>query len=289
MRLRESLAIALLIALAAARLPAAEVVDQQNDVGMSATADSAGPFSQEIAQTFTVGVEGTLSRFEAQLNRAFGAGGTVILTVYNTSGGVPNASLGTATLPWNAIPTGTYAYSAFDVSSLAIPVHANDVFAFGIKSSGDVLFLLRSTFNLDTYAGGETKWRALSSPPGPWMSFSPSHDSGFKTFVLEAAAGLPGDFNDDGKVDGADYVTWREHLGDSTESALNGHGDNQNGVDAADYTLWRTHFATGGATSATTSESVPEPASLLLLVACAIRFALAPRRSRLASTCDNPH
>ena len=64
MRLRESFAIALLITFAASCVPAAEMLDQQNDCGMSATADTAGPFSQEIAQTFTVGAAGTLSRIE---------------------------------------------------------------------------------------------------------------------------------------------------------------------------------------------------------------------------------
>src|SRR4051812_38436174 len=122
---------------------AAETLDQQNDVNGSATADSAGPFSQEVGQTFTVGVGGMLSRIEAQLSRpGFSSGGAVILTIYNTSAGVPNVSLGTATLPWDAIPTTGFGYQSFDVSSFAIPVHVNDVFAFGIKSSGDALFLL---------------------------------------------------------------------------------------------------------------------------------------------------
>ena len=88
----------------------------------------------------------------------------------------------------------------------------------------------------------------------PWQGFSFSHDNGFKTYV--EAAGIPGDFNNDGTVTAADYVTWRKYLGDPTEAALNGHGDNQNGVDRRLH-LWRTHFATGGA--AATLAAVPEP------------------------------
>ena len=100
---------------------AAEVLDQQNDVGMSATADTASPFAVETGQTFTVGVAGTLSRIELQINRIFGSGGTAILTVYNTSGGIPNASLGTATRNWDAIPSGGFAYQSFDVSAFQYP------------------------------------------------------------------------------------------------------------------------------------------------------------------------
>ena len=174
MRLQSICVLSVAVLAAVNDASAAEILDQQNDVTGSATADSAGPFSQEIGQTFTVGIAGTLSRIETQLSRpGFSSGGTVILTIYNTSAGVPNASLGTATLPWDAIPTTGFGYQSFDVSLFAIPVHVNEVFAFGIKSSGDALFLLRSTFNMSTYAGGETMYRVLNSPPGPWTSFSP--------------------------------------------------------------------------------------------------------------------
>jgi T5SS/PEP-CTERM-associated repeat protein len=60
---------------------------------------------------------------------------------------------------------------------------------------------------------------------------------------------LPGDFNNDGSVDAADYVVWRK-----------------TGSPPADYITWRTNFgrtAGGGSVSNTT---VPEPAAGLLIV-----------------------
>jgi hypothetical protein len=223
-------------------------------------------------------VEGTLTRIETQLSRpGFSSGGSVLLTVYTASVGVPNASLGTAMLPWDAIPTTGFGYQSFDVSSFAIPVHVNDVLAFGIKRSGDALFLLRSTFNMSTYNGGETMYRVLSSPPGPRTSFSPSHDSGFKTYVLAAPVGLPGDYNNNGVVDAADYVLWRYNLGAPAGTLPN---DTVGGViGQAQYNTWRANFgAHSGAGSGTVrSAAVAEPTSALMLLTGILAMFFRPR------------
>jgi hypothetical protein len=58
---------------------------------------------------------------------------------------------------------------------------------------------------------------------------------------------LPGDFNQDGSVDAADYVAWQKGAGvDTTEE---------------NYNLWRTNF---GRTFGGAGFAVPEPASILL-------------------------
>ncbi|QDU56695.1 autotransporter-associated beta strand repeat-containing protein [Aeoliella mucimassa] len=81
-----------------------------------------------------------------------------------------------------------------------------------------------------------------------------------------AAAGLPGDFNNDGMVDLADYTVWRDNLG-ADESVLPvGTGDNSSVVDAGDYLLWKNSFgATLSTLSAADSSVVPEPASIAML------------------------
>lgn len=80
--------------------------------------------------------------------------------------------------------------------------------------------------------------------------------------IFKPAAGLAGDFNDDGTVDAADYTIWRDNLGAADETALNGNGDGLNGIDAADYLIWKNNFgATAGSGSA-----VPEPSTALLLL-----------------------
>ena len=77
--------------------------------------------------------------------------------------------------------------------------------------------------------------------------------------------GIIGDFNGDNKVDNADYVVWRKTDG----SALR-------------YLNWRSHYGTGSGSGSGTNvaASVPEPASILLIVLAAC-FLATCRRGRL--------
>ncbi|WP_146584480.1 right-handed parallel beta-helix repeat-containing protein [Posidoniimonas polymericola] len=77
--------------------------------------------------------------------------------------------------------------------------------------------------------------------------------------VVQAAL-LPGDFNDDGVVDAADYTVWR----DNTSGAYT----------PGDYQTWRSNYGSAAATGGETP--VPEPVGLLLLVATC---GASPRRS----------
>ena len=76
-------------------------------------------------------------------------------------------------------------------------------------------------------------------------------------------AGVPGDFNEDGSVDAADYVMWRKN--DGTDNAL----PNDNGlgtpIRAEHYDLWRMNFG-GPASPSISASAIPEPASALLLI-----------------------
>jgi hypothetical protein len=77
---------------------------------------------------------------------------------------------------------------------------------------------------------------------------------------------LPGDYNQNGTVDSADYVVWRNNLGSGTSLP----NDTTPGVGQDDYTRWRTNFgqtlAAGAATSTAASNlaAVPEPGFLNL-------------------------
>jgi hypothetical protein len=81
--------------------------------------------------------------------------------------------------------------------------------------------------------------------------------------LLALSASIAGDFNQDGTVDAADYVVWRNGLGTTYTQA--------------DYDVWRANFgagsagiaAGGGAGVASTeplSVAVPEPATLVITV-----------------------
>jgi hypothetical protein len=75
-------------------------------------------------------------------------------------------------------------------------------------------------------------------------------------YLASAITMLAGDFNDDGKVDAADYVVWRKNEGTLDE-----------------YNTWRTNFGrtTGGGDGSVASfaakSAVPEPSTVLLIMA----------------------
>jgi hypothetical protein len=77
--------------------------------------------------------------------------------------------------------------------------------------------------------------------------------------------GIPGDYTNDGKVDGADYVVWRKD-----PASFGGAGG---------FDTWRTNYGTGAGSGASLA-SVPEPSSgMLLVVACIVMGAA--KRSRV--------
>ncbi|WP_425396386.1 hypothetical protein [Aeoliella sp.] len=87
-------------------------------------------------------------------------------------------------------------------------------------------------------------------------------DLGYSTITPEF--GIPGDFNDDGIVNLADYVLWRNNLGAGNEAAINFHG-NGGGITSADYTIWKDNFGNLQAAGSFSSPSlVPEPHAALL-------------------------
>lgn len=85
-------------------------------------------------------------------------------------------------------------------------------------------------------------------------------------WTVIAPPGVNGDYNGNGVVDAADYVIWRDHLGQNFTL----QNDTTPGtVTQADYNVWRTNFgASAGRGSGMLADGsgVPEPASVALLV-----------------------
>lgn len=84
-------------------------------------------------------------------------------------------------------------------------------------------------------------------------------------------AGLPGDYNEDGLVDAADYSIWRDNVGQPAGTLAN---DVDGGtIGTAQYSTWVANY--GSSLNQANSLSAPEPSSLLLMVlavACPGRF-----------------
>jgi fibronectin-binding autotransporter adhesin len=97
--------------------------------------------------------------------------------------------------------------------------------------------------------------------------------------TLMAAPGLGGDFNDDGKVDAADYVVWRKALGTMTPLP------NDNGIGGtvglAHFDLWRANFgnmAMPGSGAGSGTGAVPEPACWILAMVALVGSTFMRRR-----------
>jgi hypothetical protein len=86
---------------------------------------------------------------------------------------------------------------------------------------------------------------------------------------LKLIDAIPGDFNDNGVVDAADYVLWRNQIDFPPKNCMGGpcfweaDGNLDRKVDSADFDIWRSTFGKA-AVAVSLGQLVPEPASLLL-------------------------
>ncbi len=80
---------------------------------------------------------------------------------------------------------------------------------------------------------------------------------------IAGAAGLDGDFDSDGDVDGADFLAWQR-------------GDASGGATPANLTLWENNFGSSAAVAST--GAVPEPTSIVLLGMAGVLSVLRRRR-----------
>jgi hypothetical protein len=83
----------------------------------------------------------------------------------------------------------------------------------------------------------------------------------YEGLVYELAP-IPGDFDGDRDVDGADFVAWQTNFPLATGATLaQGDADADGDVDGADFVVWQTNFPT---TPSPSSSPVPEPGGIWL-------------------------
>ena len=94
-------------------------------------------------------------------------------------------------------------------------------------------------------------------------------------YLFEGAvvAGVPGDYNQNGVVDAADFVVWRKNEGTTNVLANDPIGGM---IGAAQYSIWIAHFGepAGSGSAAGANTSVPEPATLAMLMFAAAGWIL---------------
>ena len=89
--------------------------------------------------------------------------------------------------------------------------------------------------------------------------------------VLSVTFGpVAGDYNNDGKVDAGDYLTWRRSVDATT--ILNRDPNNTGLIGQTDYSSWRAHFGetAGSGAGGVANVAVPEPASLVMFITATI-------------------
>ena len=77
-----------------------------------------------------------------------------------------------------------------------------------------------------------------------------------------ALAFLAGDFDEDGDVDGEDFLAWQRGFGTASGAThMDGDADGDGDVDGEDFLAWQREFGSGLGSG---TSAVPEPAALLL-------------------------
>src|SRR5262249_29113600 len=107
------------------------------------------------------------------------------------------------------------------------------------------------------WALGTYKWTIRAT--NDWLQVS--NDLTLTITLLEAASGLAGDYNADGKVEAADYVVWRKYPGTTAALPNDPHGGT---IGALQFNTWRAHFGQTAGTGASANATVPEPVTAIL-------------------------
>jgi hypothetical protein len=90
------------------------------------------------------------------------------------------------------------------------------------------------------------------------------YDTALTAQEVRALVPVPGDFDGDADVDGADFVAWQTNFPKPTGAIRSeGDADNDGDVDGADFVVWQTNFPFTPAPGAT---PIPEPFSMSLTV-----------------------
>ncbi|TWT47413.1 beta strand repeat-containing protein [Botrimarina hoheduenensis] len=152
--------------------------------------------------------------------------------------------------------------------------HLNHILGAGEASLGGLLDIklingfvpsLGSTYEIITATSVQGTFASEMLPTfGGGMTFQVTYTPG--SVALDVVSALPGDYNNDGSVDAADYTVWRDNVGAAAGALVN---DIDGGpIGTAQYATWRVNF---GDTLTVASSAVPEPSAALLLLigACA--------------------
>ncbi len=206
----------------------------------------------------------------SNLTAAINAGTFTINGVVSGSGGLTKSGAGTLVL------TAANAYSGNTTVQAGTLRISNQ----SLADSANVLLSTGATLDLE-FSGSADRIHSLlinsvAQVIGSWgavgnasATYHTSLIAG--TGVLQLSAGpVVGDYNNDGKVDLADYITWRRKSGAST--ITNRDPNNTGAIGQVDFISWRAHFGqtavSGGGSGSDLNfdgTAVPEESTVVML------------------------
>ncbi len=210
----------------------------------------------------------------------------------------PHDSIATYTLEFETagVYTAYYRARGFDGSSDSL-FTADD---FGVDPDNNESLSSNGTFRWEKDSRTFTITQSHVGVPLEYRIGMREQDSELDALVLnlngelsdqaldELFALLPGDYNNDGLVNLADFMVWRDTLG-SVGNGLAADGNGSGAVDGGDYDVWKQHFGTPTAASAVidTAAAVPEPNTFVLILATFVGWTcLKSERFRRQVTCN---
>jgi hypothetical protein len=126
-------------------------------------------------------------------------------------------------------------------------------------------------------------------PLGGGLTMFPVYDRAADTVTLVVASlmGVMGaDFNGDGVVNGLDLAIWQQNVGiDMGATGAQGDADGDGDVDGDDFLIWQQTLgpvpgAGSGSGAHQLGGNVPEPGSLMLVLAASLALAAYRRKTR---------
>ncbi|MEX2317000.1 MAG: aspartyl protease family protein [Pirellulales bacterium] len=206
--------------------------------------------------------------------------------VENFSGTVaPGNSIGTLTII-GRYSNGRDGTLAIELGGLAPGTGHDQLVVEGTAALGGTLAVSLANLGGGTYApnvGDEFAVIVAENVNGEFghLAAPPNYNlrAEYEEDRVRVVVGIQGDYNDDGTVNAADYTVWRNSLGSTTNTDADGDGSGT--IGAGDFTVWKNHYGDvdpffGAAMGA---GSVPEPASIALLLLAAVFFGMKrPRR-----------
>lgn len=112
---------------------------------------------------------------------------------------------------------------------------------------------------------GQVKFGSINGNVATIYAMSTNNGIEAFTFTLDTAVTNSGDYNGNGVVDAADYILWRETLGQAASLAGSGaDGDGDGTIGPGDYSYWQARFGNTAGSGLGTAQ-VPEPTSIALV------------------------